>query len=174
MEIWELEIWKSENLEIQKFGIQTKHKTRITKSKSMSPHMCGVVGKSSWPHFVPFVTNFPMDRKMQKKSKKLRISFGGPMLLSTLGEVIGVYRISLMIKVAPSPNFLKWRQTKNSGGGGTGKSSGGGKSAWGGKGGGGGKGKGAWGGKDGGGGKGIKAKGKMARVLAEAKSSRRT
>ena len=83
VEIWELEIWKSENLEIQKFGIQTKHKTRITKSKSMSPHMCGVVGKSSWPHFVPFVTNFPMDRKMQKQSKKLRISVGGPMLLST-------------------------------------------------------------------------------------------
>ena len=81
VEIWELEIWKSENLEIQKFGIQTKHKTRIT--KSMSPHMCGVVGISSWPHFVPFVTNFPMDRKMQKQSKKLRISVGGPMLLST-------------------------------------------------------------------------------------------
>ena len=35
---------------------------------------------------------------MQKKPKKLRISFGGPMLLSILGEVIGVYRISLMIK----------------------------------------------------------------------------
>ena len=146
VEIWELEIWKSEKLEIQKCGIQTKHKTRVTKSKPMSPHMCGVVGISSWPHFMAFVTNFPMDRKMQKQSKKLRISVGGPMLLSILGEVIGVYRISLMIKVAPSPNFIKvapnpnfkisrFRASRRNRGGG-------GENARGGKGGGSGKGNG--------------------------------
>ena len=61
-----------------------------------------------------------MDRKMQKKSEKLRISFGGPMLLSTLGEVIGVYRISLIIKVAPNRNFKisRFRAMDGNGGGG--------------------------------------------------------
>jgi len=61
-----------------------------------------------------------MDRKMQKQSKKLRISVGGPMLLSTLGEVIGVYRISLMIPVTPNPNFKisRFRARRGNGGGG--------------------------------------------------------
>ena len=42
------------------------------------------------------------------------------MLLSTLGEVIGVYRISLMIKVAPNPSFKisRFRARRGNGGGG--------------------------------------------------------
>ena len=73
-----LGIWKSGDLEIQKFGIHKIKKTYIyiyiSKCKSVLPKMSarsGLVGKkSSWPHLGPSQAFFPMDRQNPKNIQK--------------------------------------------------------------------------------------------------------
>ena len=103
LEIWEfgdLGTWKSGNLEIWGPGnpeiwSPTNQKKKSSKAKSVLPKMSarsGLVGKNPpgpiWGHLRPF---FPWTGKMQKIAKKLAISLGGPLLLSTRGGVIGTF-----------------------------------------------------------------------------------
>ena len=64
-----LGIWKSGDLEIQKFGIQKIKNIKISKCKSVLPKMSarsGLVGtKASWPHFMQFQGIFPWTKNIQ-------------------------------------------------------------------------------------------------------------
>ena len=80
----DLGIWKSGDLEIQKFGIQKiKKKSKFSKFKSVLPKMSarsGLVGKkSSRPYLGPSEAIFSIGRKNQKNTKILPIFIGGPM-----------------------------------------------------------------------------------------------
>ena len=76
-----LEIWGPGNPEI--LGSNKSQKTKLSKSKSVSPKMSassGLVGnKFCWPHLGPFQANFPWAGNMQQWRFSLPIFLAGPM-----------------------------------------------------------------------------------------------